>query len=152
MSNSSKPKPKHINKNKLYIGAHASITPNILSGLEFMTGLGANAVQIFAGPSQSSSLKVKQYVSPEQANTIKSFIMRTDTKLIIHAVYTLNLCAHPATSGRIKYALDNIIYDMELAERIGAQGVVIHLGSALQAPENQAIQFNIQHPAYFRFY
>lgn len=140
----SKPKYKH----KLYLGAHASITPNILSGLEFMSGLGANAVQIFAGPSQSSSLKVKQHVSPEQANAIKSFIMRTDTKLIIHAVYTLNLCAHPATSGRIKYALDNIIYDMDLAERIGARGVVIHLGSALQGPENHAITnliSNIQH-------
>lgn len=145
MSKSAKHNHRH---NQLYLGAHASITPTILAGLEFMTGLGANAIQIFAGPSQSSSIKVKQHVSPEQAHAIKSFISRTNTKLIIHAIYTLNLCAHPATSGRIKYALDNIIYDMELAERIGAMGVVIHLGSALQSPIDQAISnliSNIQH-------
>lgn len=113
--------------NKSYIGAHASITPNILSGIEYMHNLGANAIQIFTGPSQSSSLRVKQRVpGPE---LIKRYVARNDIKLVIHAIYTLNLCSAPAASKRIKYAQDNLIYDLELGEKLGACCVVVHAGS-----------------------
>lgn len=110
-----------------YIGAHASITPSILAGIEYMHDLGANAIQIFTGPSQSSSLRSKQHV-PEP-ELIKRYVKRNDIKLVIHAIYTLNLCSAPATSNRIKYAQDNLIYDLELGEKIGACCVVVHVGS-----------------------
>ena len=119
-------------KNKLthihsYIGAHTSITPNILTGIEYMHELGATAMQIFTGPSQSSSLRVKQKVNNPEL--IKQYLERNSIKLVIHAIYTLNLCSAPATSKRIKYAQDNLIYDLELAEKIGACCVVVHIGS-----------------------
>ncbi len=110
-----------------YIGGHTSITPDILSGIEYMHELGANAIQIFTGPSQSSSLRVKQCVSDPEL--IKEYIYRNNIKLIIHAIYTLNLCSAPATSNRIKYAQDNLIYDLELGEKIGAHCIVVHIGS-----------------------
>jgi DNA polymerase beta len=110
-----------------YIGAHTSITPNILAGIEYMHELGATAIQIFTGPSQSSSLRVKQNV-PEP-ELIKRYVNRNGIKLVIHAIYTLNLCSAPATSKRIKYAQDNLIYDLELGEKIGACCVVVHVGS-----------------------
>lgn len=121
---------KHSHKhkiNKSYIGAHSSITPNILAGIEYMHNLGANAIQIFTGPSQSSSLRVKQHV-PEP-ELIKRYVSRNGIKLVIHAIYTLNLCSAPATSKRIKYAQDNLIYDLELGEKLGACCVVVHAGS-----------------------
>ena len=110
-----------------YIGAHTSITPDMLSGIEYMHELGATAIQIFTGPSQSSSLHVKQHV-PEP-ELIKNYLTRNNIKLVIHAIYTLNFCSAPSTSKRIKYAQDNLIYDLELAEKIGACCVVVHIGS-----------------------
>lgn len=118
------------NKNKYthsYVGAHTSITPNILAGIEYMHELGATAIQIFSGPSQSSSLRVKQKVHDPEL--IKQYLERNGIKLVIHAIYTLNFCSAPATSKRIKYAQDNLIYDLELAEKIGACCVVVHIGS-----------------------
>jgi apurinic endonuclease APN1 len=119
-----KNKPKYTHS---YVGAHTSITPNILTGIEYMHELGATAMQIFTGPSQSSSLRVKQHV-PEP-EVIKNYLSRNNIKLVIHAIYTLNFCSAPATSKRIKYAQDNLIYDLELAEKIGACCVVVHIGS-----------------------
>lgn len=110
-----------------YIGSHTSITPDILSGIEYMHELGATAIQIFTGPSQSSSLRVKQHVPDPEL--IKNYLKRNNIKLVIHAIYTLNFCSAPATSKRIKYAQDNLIYDLELAEKIGACCVVVHIGS-----------------------
>lgn len=119
-----KNKPKYTHS---YVGAHTSITPDILTGIEYMHELGATAMQIFTGPSQSSSLRVKQHV-PEP-ELIKQYLERNGIKLVIHAIYTLNFCSAPATSKRIKYAQDNLIYDLELAEKIGACCVVVHIGS-----------------------
>ncbi len=113
----------------MFIGAHASISPSILAGIQYIHSIGGNIVQIFSGPSQTTGLKAKQTVSPEDAEHIREFLSRNNMKLVIHAIYSLNFCAYPATSGRIKYAHTNVIYDMELAQRIGASGVVLHLGS-----------------------
>ena len=112
-----------------YIGGHASITPSILQGIQYFHKLGANAIQIFLGPSQSSSLKSKHTTPLDEIKSINEYIKQHDIKLIVHAVYTLNLCSYPPTSQRIKYALDNIIYDMEMGQRLGVSAVVVHTGS-----------------------
>lgn len=126
--------------NQSYIGAHTSITPNILAGIEYMHKLGANAIQIFTGPSQSSSLRVKQHVS--EPELIKKYLFRNNIKLVIHAIYTINFCSAPATSTRIKYAQDNVIYDLELGEKIGACCVVVHIGSQGQLGLDNETAYN----------
>jgi apurinic endonuclease APN1 len=111
-----------------YIGGHTSISPSILEGIQYMHGLGANAIQIFAGSNASASLKTKQAVSEAAALDIKSYIHRFGLYVVIHAIYMLNFCQHGPSSRRIKYMHDNLKYDLELAQRIGARSVVIHMG------------------------
>lgn len=110
------------------IGLHASITPTILDGIKYVNSLGGKVIQIFTGGNKSSSLKVKQKVTDEQALEIKDYLKNNNLYLSIHAIYLLNFCTYPPISSRIKYAHDNIIYDLELAEKIGAFTVVLHLG------------------------
>ena len=44
----------------MYIGAHSSISPTILQGVKYIESISGNAIQIFTGNNQSSSLKKKQ--------------------------------------------------------------------------------------------
>lgn len=110
------------------IGCHISITPSILDGLKYSISIGANSGQIFLGSNQSSSLKSKQHLTPENITQIKTFIQNNDFYLSIHAIYLLNFCSFPPNSKRIKYAQDNLIYDLEMGEKIGAKCVVLHIG------------------------
>ncbi len=111
-----------------YIGGHTSISPSILEGIQYMHGLGSNAIQIFAGSNASSSLKTKQEVSAGAAQEIRAYIQRFGLYVVIHAIYMLNFCQFGPSSRRIKYMHDNLKYDLELAQRIGARSVVIHMG------------------------
>lgn len=123
-------KTKKDTRNPLqqYIGGHTSISPSILEGIQYMHGLGANAIQIFAGSNASSSLKTKQEVSEIAAQEIREYIQRFGLYVVIHAIYMLNFCQYGPSSRRIKYMHDNLKYDLELAQRIGARSVVIHMG------------------------
>lgn len=46
-------------RKNLFIGSHASITPSILTGLQYIKNIGGNAVQIFLGSNRSATLKQK---------------------------------------------------------------------------------------------
>ena len=110
------------------IGGHTSISPTILEGIQYMHELGANAIQIFAGSNASASLKTKQVVSDTEASEIREYIRRNELYVVIHAIYMLNFCQFGPSSRRIKYMHDNLKYDLELAQRIGARAVVMHMG------------------------
>ena len=110
------------------IGAHASISPKIINGIKYINSIGGNAVQIFTGSNQSSAMASKQIVSNEDADEISKYLKYSNTYLAIHAIYLLNFCSYPPSSGRIKYAHQNLIYDLELAQKIGASTVVLHIG------------------------
>ena len=110
------------------IGCHSSITPSILEGIKYVESIGGTAIQIFTGSNQSSSLKSKQHLTPEMKKEIKTYLQSKDLQLFIHAIYLLNFCAFPPKNKRILYAHQNIIYDLEVGQEIGAKGVVLHIG------------------------
>ena len=120
------------------IGFHTSITPSILDGLKYSHSLGATAAQIFLGSTQSSSLKTKQILLPSDINTIKTFITNNNIVLSIHSIYLLNFCSFPPENKRIKYAQDNLIYDLETADKLGASCVVLHIGTQKTLPRSEA--------------
>lgn len=117
--------------NGAYIGCHASITPSITAAIKYIHAIGANALQIFAGSTQSSGLSTKHPVSDDDATTIRQLLHDRDIRLNIHAIYLLNFCTAGPTSPRLEYARANLAYDIHLAQRIGAFAVVLHLGNHL---------------------
>ena len=114
----------------MILGTQADYKEGILECIELEASIGANAFQLFLGSSHSSSIKDKLKITSEEASIIKRKLKNTKMTLIIHSVYVINFCNHPASSGRIKYAHENIIYDLEFCERIGGYGVVVHFGSS----------------------
>jgi len=120
----------HTNKSPLIVGCHASIANGILEGIKYVESIGGNALQIFMGSKLQSSLKYKhKFKDQNEINEIRTYLSRNKICLVIHSIYTMNLCKFPYTSNRIKYAHDNILYDLKYGNMIGAKCVILHLGS-----------------------
>ena len=113
---------------KLLVGAHTSTKNGIIEGISYIQKIGGNSAQIFLGSNKSSSLKMKTKLTDEECARIKRYCELNNFHLYIHAVYVLNFSSFPSSSARIKYALDNVIYDVEWGYKMGVKGVVIHLG------------------------
>lgn len=123
----------------MFIGAHTSTQDGIIDGISYIQKIGGNTCQIFLGSNKSSSLKMKTKVTDEDCARIKRYCELNEFKLFIHAAYVLNFATFPP-GGRIKYALDNLIYDLEWGHKMGVQGVVVHLGFKKELDENEAYQ------------
>ena len=133
---------------KSALGIHTSISPSILAGLEYAHALGATAAQIFTGSNMTSSLKDKHKLTPDEIQQIREFRKNTGMQLVIHAVYVLNFCAFPPTSGRIQFAHTNLRWDLEQAQKLGGGLVVLHIGNKMTLTREEAYQnmaANIQH-------
>ena len=114
----------------LEIGGHYD---EVYSLKEFMKKLDFNhkakgdVMQIFMGDRIHTTHTKKFRPSSEDGKSIKSALRKTKTKLFIHANLRVNLAA-PLTS-RYMWNQDNVLYDMVEGKKIGAKGVIIHLGT-----------------------
>ena len=127
-------------KSKLIIGCHVSISPDILSGIQWGESINANAVQIFLGSNRSASLKTKSKPTPEEITAIRKYISTSGIILIIHSIYLLNFCIAGPHSGRVKYMHENLQYDLHLGAKLGAKCVVLHLGFKKDLDSTTAIR------------
>ena len=135
-------------RSRLIIGCHASITPSILAGLQYASAIGANGAQIFLGSNRSASMKTKTKFTPEDIQEIHNFLITSRMILIIHTIYLLNLCKAPPSSGQMKWMHANIWHDMKYGVKLGAKCVVLHLGSRMNKPIQEALNnliSNINH-------
>lgn len=117
--------------NKFKLGAHVSIASGFPNAINLLNKINAKAGQIFAGSNRSASLKTKSHITPENIELTRNMINDANIFLVIHAIYLINFCKFDASRGGIKYAHENVLYDIELANKIDAKAVVIHTGFAL---------------------
>lgn len=130
------------------LGIHTSITPSILTGLEYTHALGATAAQIFTGSNMTSSLKAKHQLTPDEIQAIRTFRKTTGMQLVIHAVYVLNFCSFPPTSGRIQFAHANLRWDLIQAQKLGGGIIVLHIGNRMALTREAAyanMAANVRH-------
>jgi apurinic endonuclease APN1 len=118
----------------VYLGAHCSIGNGLLGSIKYIESIGGNALQIFLGSNRSGNIKMKSKITDEEIKEANKYLKEKDILLVVHAIYLLNFCKNPPTSSAIKYQLDNLIYDLNMVDKIGGIGVVIHLGSHQDLP------------------
>ena len=133
---------------KALIGAHASISKGILNSIKYIESIGGNCLQIFLGSNQSTSLKMKTKITDKQINEVRRYLKEKNIILVIHTVYLLNFCNHPPTNKQIKYALDNLIFDLELTGKLGGIGCVLHIGYKKELNENEAYKNMVNNVKY----
>ena len=115
----------------LIIGSHANrkseTFKSIGEALENEKKIGGNVMQIFLGSNIKTTLSEKIRLDNKEIKLIKSIKRKNKTKLVVHGILTLNLCS--PISSRYKWNVDNLVYDLELNEKLGGLGVVIHMGT-----------------------
>ena len=115
----------------MYIGSHILILKGIYHSLETAKKINASIIQIFTRSPQSikgSCIKLTK----EECSKIKYFCKKNNIKIVIHSSYLVNLCQNKS------WATGLLISDLLIADKIGAIGIVIHLGSRLNLTKKQA--------------
>jgi DNA polymerase beta len=118
------------NNYKLYLGFHLDNNhyKSLIDALYKVNKLGGNVLQIYLGNKYLTTLREKIILTNNEIIEIKSYLKEKDIKLFVHSILRLNYCKDPY-SKRNEWGIDNLIYDMNLCNKIGGKGVVLHLGT-----------------------
>ncbi len=108
------------------IGAHLSSAGSLTGALERADSIGANCIQIFVGSPRSW---LGPNINPDQ---VDQFLVRSKqldiAPVFIHAIYLIGLGSNnPVLTAR---SIESLINSLKVADKIGAIGVITHLGSS----------------------
>ncbi len=119
----------------MLIGAHVSPAGGLPKAIDRGEALGARAIQIF----NQSPRQWRPTAYPEEdiAAFREAMAESRIDAVLIHAVYLIN-CASEDPDIRAK-SLTSLIHSLRVGQQIGAQGVVLHPGSAKTGDVKQAI-------------
>lgn len=119
----------------MLIGAHVSPAGGLPKAIERGEALGARAIQIFnQSPRQ---WRPTAYREEDIAAFREAMAGSPIDAVLIHAVYLVN-CASDDPDIRAK-SLTSLIHSLRVGQQIGAQGVVLHPGSAKTGDVKEAI-------------
>lgn len=117
------------------LGAHVSTAGGLVNATENALKIGAECVQIFGSPPQSWRTRFPA------AKEVAAFKAAVKNKKIgpvyLHASYLVNV-ASPNELVRFQ-SIASLAEHFKIANQLGAKGLIFHLGSALDAPREEAI-------------
>ena len=117
------------------LGGHVSSSGGIHTAVERAQALGATALQVFT---QSPRTWRPTRHSDENLERFRTSAREADIEAVCHATYLINLAATDGTTfERSMAALGTTV---EVAGRIGASGVVFHIGSHLGRGLDRALE------------
>lgn len=122
------------------VGGHVSTAGGLFRGVEKANLIGADSLQLFGSSPRSW---IRRNISDEEVekflNAKKGFVFG---KVYIHACYLINFGSkNPDLTAR---SVKSLCDDLELANRIGAYGVVVHPGSLKSGSNLSNIATNIK--------
>lgn len=110
------------------IGAHIDSTPdNIVNEANKIKNYNGTIIQLFVPP---MTKKMNQYV------LLKHFLTEHNMKCVVHISYTIN-CSQ--NWDYYSWWVKQFILEIEMASKIGAFAVVIHLGKQLQLSKEESL-------------
>jgi len=108
------------------VGVHTSIAGGISKSIERAVLLDCNTVQIF---SHSPRQWKKTVISSNEADRFTDLRKENDINpVFVHASYLINLAS--LSPDVVTKSIDLLAYEMDNADQIGAEYVVLHTGSA----------------------
>jgi deoxyribonuclease IV len=118
------------------IGAHVSTSGGAHTAIGRALEIGANCIQIFAGAPQRWA---EAKFSAEDVESFRELSLEKDvTPAFIHSSYLLNF-ASTDESLREK-SVQSLLSALRWADRLGAVGVITHLGSSRDTDPEQALE------------
>lgn len=118
--------------NKLYVGAHASISGGYNIGVKDILSIGGNSVQIFL---KNPRRRLTKNLKEEDIKITKEIVRKEDVFLVGHCSYLLNF-AKPYKEN--PWAVDSLTEDLNIISKIEGKGVVLHIGKRLNYSDEEA--------------
>ncbi len=116
------------------IGAHVSTQGGLTKAFENALSIGANTIQIFgASPVRWSAPLPSKEVSKQFKEMSKEYDI---SPVFLHAPYLINLASQNGDMPKISQAL--LQRHLEIANEMGAFGVIFHIGSRGSRSEKEA--------------
>ncbi|HEX4760629.1 MAG TPA: deoxyribonuclease IV [Thermoleophilaceae bacterium] len=119
----------------MLIGAHVSTAGGLVNAHQRGVERGCQAIQVFnQSPRQWRPTRWKE---PDVAEFLELMKDGPIESITIHAVYLIN----PATKDKEmrKKSADSLIHALSMGDEIGADGVVLHPGSTVGEPHEEAL-------------
>jgi deoxyribonuclease IV len=119
----------------MLIGAHVSTSGGLVKAHERGVEIGASAIQIW---NQSPRMwRPTSWKDPDVAEFGELMEGGPIKGVVIHAIYLIN-CASKDREIR-KKSIDSLVHALRTGDRIGATGVVLHPGSTVGEPHEEAL-------------
>lgn len=113
------------------IGAHLSVSGGYHKALERAKEIGANCLQIFSG---SPRFWQRPKVTQEEIEFFKTKAKELQiSPIYFHAPYLINLVGTAKTK---ELSVRTLKWELNIAEKLGVKGTVVHLGSFKNSLEN----------------
>lgn len=118
----------------LRVGVHTSIAGGISKALDRAASLNCRTLQIFShNPRQWR----KSSISPEEVNRFRLLRKKFDiSPVFVHVSYLINLAS--LSSEILKKSIDLLAYELDNADAVDAEYIVLHTGSAGGQDEHKA--------------
>lgn len=121
---------------KPLIGGHVSTAGGIFKSIENGLNIGADCVQIFGASPRSWAVRLLSKAEVEKFKTAQS--RSSIKKAFLHAAYLVNLGT--ANPDLLKKSVKNLIGHLRIAEQIGAEGLIFHVGSSKGMTKDAALR------------
>ncbi len=123
-------------KMMIRLGAHLSIGNGYASAVRRIKEMGGNALQIF---SASPRVWRRPVVKEKEIQEFKQAKKELEVDpVVFHSQYLINLAVDNQTS---QHSITNLIWEMQLAAKMGIIGTVVHLGSYLKTNPQLGYQY-----------
>lgn len=123
-----------IVKNNKYYGAHLSCSAKngIISAIDEINNVGGNMIQIFISNPMSTkyAIDTKKF-SQNNCNLIKQKLIETNSKIVIHLPYVINLAKPLDPNIEDSYWISIICKQLIVSDSINSLGCVVHVGKHL---------------------
>ena len=117
------------------VGAHVSSAGRIDKAIERAVAIGAESFQIFGAAPQTWRRK---HHPDEDTLSFRLKMQEAQLKAcFIHAVYLINLAS--PDDDLLRKSIDTLTAELDLASRIGADGVIFHVGSHMGSGFDHAL-------------
>jgi deoxyribonuclease-4 len=118
------------------VGAHVPVAGGLATGgLRYAAQIGAEAIQVFVSNPRGWAMAVGK---PAEDERLRAHSAETGMPVFVHSPYLINLGSpNPAT---VTNSIALIRHSLTRGAAIGARGVVVHTGSAVSQPRDDAMR------------